>query len=266
MSEPAEAVDHGLPEPLLPNPHYGTGRMRRRILLRKQGNKVIAELEDNKHAFRIRLFHDGKAITAMEGEAVRHPLNVCPGSIDLLQQLIGTPLSDNPHALGAVAKPRNFCTHLFDLASLALTHAARDEQQRQYDVIVEDERNGVLNVHALINDIEFMHWAVENQTIQNEGPCQGISIEQGFPRWVMANLKGDERETALVMIRTIFVANSRRIDISNIEGTNLVNTFMPEGICYARQEPQMHEAYHLVGTTKEYSDSPEQLLQFSEQL
>lgn len=83
------------------NPNYGSGVFRRRILLRSAGQRVIAELEDDNHAFRISMGHDGRVITEIESEFLRVPKSTCDGARDPLMVLVGSPLSDSPLALCA---------------------------------------------------------------------------------------------------------------------------------------------------------------------
>ena len=256
------------------NPDYGKGRLRRRVLLRKKPGAVIAELEDNHHAFRIRLFHDNHSVTAVNGDALRYPNNTCPGSLDLLNRLLGVELGKGPKAFSDVTEARAFCTHLFDLACLAYTHASRvdssqvyssqDNATREYHAIVEDERDGIVKASVLVNNSILHRWDLKNNIIQNEGKMQGISPHTGFMRWVMQNLQGDEQEAAIVLAKAVFVAFSRRVDTSHVAGTQLVNGIMPKDICYTYRSPVMDTAYHLPDTVKDYSDNPQDMLKFIE--
>lgn len=246
------------------NPDYGKGRLRRRILLRKHNDAVIAELEDNHHAFRIRLFHDKKKVTAINGDALRYPNNTCPGSLDLFNRLIGVELDRGPKAFSDNTEARAFCTHLFDLACLAYTHATRQELTREYHAIVEDEREGIVKASVLINDQVIHAWDLKNNIIQNKGQMQGVSPHTGFMRWVMQNLQGDQQEAAIVLAKAVFVAFSRRVDTSHVAGTQLVNGIMPKDICYTYRSPVMEQAFHLPDTVKDYSDNPQDMLKFIE--
>src|SRR5207245_277647 len=99
---------------------------------------VSAELEDDFHHFRVTVAHDGARVTGVRGVGVRFPWSTCPLAADRLAPLVGMPLSVRSTAVGDVVSARDNCTHMFDLAGLAVAHAARVGARRQYDVVVAD--------------------------------------------------------------------------------------------------------------------------------
>ncbi len=243
--------------PFKPNPLYGTGVFRRRVRLRKQESKgrsteqlVIADLEDDNHRFRIMLYHDGQVVTRIEGEALRYPLTTCPGSLDLLKELVGTPLSDDPRSLGVRLDPRRFCTHQFDLAGLAITHALRDGIEQQYDIIVHDQTVGEdmcgwHKVEAAINGQTVFKWDLKDFVIQSEGLWNNVSIMHGFSKWAVGHLSGSELEAALILTRAVFVSNSRRFDISSMAGKPALVAFMQKDVCYSYRSPIVEQATYV---------------------
>jgi len=256
------------------NPDYGKGRLRRRILLRStldttrttnEGkHAVIAELEDNHHAFRVRLYHDTHKVCFVNGDAIRFPNDTCPGSLDLLRRLVGVELGKGPKAFPEATEARAFCTHLFDLACLAYTHASRSAQVRDYHAIVEDERDGIVQARVTIDNGVALQWNLKNNVIQNEGKYYGVSPHTGFMRWAMQQLHGDELEAAITLAKSVFVAFSRRVDTEHVAGTGLVKGIMPKDICYTYRSPVMERATHLHNTVIDYSDRPDDMLKFVE--
>src|SRR5690606_6674344 len=97
-----------------PNPDYGNGVFRRRILLRNQPALVLADVEDCFHAFRVRLGHDGRKVTHIESEAIRYPVTYCTESTAVLRSFVGTPLSDDRRELREHQIPGLHCTHQYD--------------------------------------------------------------------------------------------------------------------------------------------------------
>jgi len=265
---------------LHPNPDYGNGCLRRMVLLRKktdlsrtaeQGQQiVIAELEDNCHQFRVRLFHDGNKVCAVNGDALRFPNDTCPGSVDLLRRLVGVTLDDGPGAFAKNTNPREFCTHLFDLACLAYTHASRPLSSfagdtRLYHAIVKDEdEDGISDTLVLINEKPVIHWHLKNHVVQDEGIAKGANVHSGFTRWATAHLQGDELEAGILLAKTNFVAMSRRVDTEKVAGTQLVKGIMPKDICYTYRSPVMENAHHLHNSTVDYSHKPDAMLKFVE--
>src|SRR5207237_10898454 len=119
---------------------YPSGSYRRRIHVTASPDHaaVTAELEDDFHHFRVTVAHDGARVTGVRGEGVRYPWSTCPLAAAQLEPLFGMSLSTRSTAVGDVVSARDNCTHMFDLAGLAVAHAARDGDRRQYDITVSD--------------------------------------------------------------------------------------------------------------------------------
>ena len=250
---------------LFPNYAYGRGCLHRKILLRKQGNTIHADLEDNCHVFRVRLTHDNTKVTEVSGEALRYPNNTCPGSLDLLQRLVGVALGGGPSAFAKSTNPREFCTHLFDLACLAYTHASRPAATRLYHAMVRDEDDfGICDAQILIDGKPVVHWRLKQHVVQDDNHFNQVNVHTGFTRWATANLKDDELEAAIVLSKANFVSMSRRVDTEKVAGTQLVNGIMPKDICYTYRSPVMERASHLHNTVVDYSDHPQDMLKFVE--
>lgn len=265
---------------LYPNLHYGYGSLHRKILLRKktefsrtpeQGQQVVlAELEDNCHQFRIKLFHDTQKVCDVHGDALRYPNNTCPGSVDLLNRLLGVALGQGLGAFAKHTNAREFCTHLFDLACLAYTHASRTPQcfageRRLYHAIIRDEDDeGTTDVRVFINEHLIIHWHLKQNVVQDDGIAKGANLYSGFTRWASSALQGDELEAATVLAKANFISMSRRVDTERVAGTQLVSGIMPKDICYTYRSPVMERAQHLHNTTIDYSDRDEKMLKFIE--
>lgn len=98
--------------------------------------EVRASLEDDFHHFRVWLRHCDGIVSEIGGEAVRYPYSACPQAAEQLQQLIGMPLSQIAHSVTRQTDAQHQCTHLLDLAGLAIANAARGTTQRRYDIQV----------------------------------------------------------------------------------------------------------------------------------
>lgn len=250
---------------LHPNFDYGHGCLHRKILLRKQGNTVMADLEDNCHVFRVRLSHDQKTVTAVSGEALRYPNNTCPGSLELLQRLVGIPLGGGVSAFAKSTNPREFCTHLFDLACLAYTHASRTEASRLYHAMVRDENDDGITIASIsIDDKPVIKWHMKQNIVQDDNQYKGVNVHSGFTRWATNHLSGDELEAAIVLAKANFISMARRVDTDKVAGTQLVNGIMPKDTCYTYRSPVMETAFHLENTMRDYSNTPDDMLKFVE--
>src|SRR6266511_3842032 len=99
------------------------GIYRRRIRIRTAAGIARADLEDDPHRYAVIVRHDGERVSAIEGRTVRTPWTSCREATSVLDRLVGIPLSPNPLAVYASTNGREQCTHLFDLAGLAIAHA-----------------------------------------------------------------------------------------------------------------------------------------------
>jgi hypothetical protein len=208
-----------------------------------------AELEDNHHHFRVRVAHDGASILAVSGQAPRTPWSLCPLAIAELKQIEGTPLEADWTALAAPFDQRQQCTHLFDLAMVAGSAAARAIAHRRWDMIVpmrvEDR-----TVATLVRDDGYrLELEVVGTNIVAPIPFAGVSLKRGFPQWASATLPLEQAEAALLLRRALFVGKgSRVIDHRPTAGSELRNP----GGCFVMQPERAHAAKRVVGNSREF--------------
>ena len=250
-----------------PNPEYGSGVFRRRILLsRPSTNQIEAKLEDCNHGFSINLEHDGKKITAIKANAHRHPFNTCPAAIDALQQFVSCPLQADASTVRKTAKPDKNCTHLYDLVTLAMAHAKRPESQRLYDVTVPDEVDGVLTVKVSCDGNELHNWQIKNKHIIAPEHLAGKPMMKGFYHWATSEFKddrsGDMMEAADVLQRGFFVSHTRRLDLKNSAGRPATGDHMPDGSCHTYNADVVENAFQVEEAIRDFTESPELLLKF----
>lgn len=250
--------------PLFVNPDYGSGCLRRKILLTRTPYGVLAEQEDDNHAFRIRLSITDNIVRDIDAETLRVPMSTCSGASVKLREIIGTTVTQNPRALGAEHNPKSHCTHLFDLAGLAICHHSKPVAQRCFDIVIQDEKEGVMHCAVSLNDKIIFDWQVKQQVINNEGPWKGVNVQKGFSAWVMDNLGGDEAEAALSLSRAYFISITRRVLVEKNAGMAIANDLMPKGVCFTYSPPSVETAYRLHETTRDFTHTPEDMLDFSE--
>ena len=248
---------------LFPNPDYGTGCYRRRVLLQNvDARTVLAEMEDDQHGFRITLKHNGDVVTDIHSESLRIPMTTCGGAGDVLAQLAGIPLSDSPRSLAMHANPRAHCTHQYDLLGLAITQARRETPTRQYDIAIHDEQDSVQRVTGEIDNEPAFDWQLRGHTIESDGVWQGINVQKGFAQWAEQHLPADRFELALIVQRGMLVSTTRRVLIPPMDGMGLLDDPMTKGVCYSYSEPVIQRAIRRGDNHRDFSQTPEQLLRF----
>jgi hypothetical protein len=117
------------------DPHADAYRRRITVSTVAPG-RVVSDLEDDFHHFVVTLHHGAGAVTAVECESLRWPWSTCPGAAHQLRSLARMPLAHRFTAAAQWTDPKQNCTHQFDAACHAITHAARGRATRRYDAEV----------------------------------------------------------------------------------------------------------------------------------
>lgn len=245
------------------NPDYGHGIFRRRIKLENFDPYVLAELEDCNHGFRLRLYHDHKAVTAIEVETLRYPLSTCSNAGEPLQALIGCELTTKINRILKHTRPRDNCTHLFDLASLAIAHATRSQQCRIYDIEVPDSTSDSSELLIRRNDELIHHWQARDHNIYAPQVLRDKPLMKGFYLWVFKQFDDEELEAALALQKGYFVSRARHIDLNASAGMAASGDKFMLGACYTYSPAVVGNAIREANSVRDFSDCPEQLLQFN---
>lgn len=249
------------------NPNYGQGCYRRRIRLFSEPGRVYAELEDTNHGFRCTISHDGEKVTDIHSETLRIPFDTCPGAVTPLRKLIGLPLCDDVQALIPLTDAPSNCTHLLDLALLAIRHSKRTQQELIYDICVADQLDDVSPAAAEVyaNGVLIHRWQTLHWEITGPEALQGKVLYKGFSKWASEQFNGDQREAAFVLQKGYFVASARRYNIDAQAGqpANAHRDVML-GVCFSYSAPQIDVARRTANSTRDFSNAPERLLKFQD--
>jgi hypothetical protein len=252
-------------EPVAPrNPAYGSGCFRRAIrLAAPHPRRVDAAVEDEPHAFSLTLEHDGQRVTALRAHAERFPLTTCPGAVEPLQAVVGAPLTEATLTLKRHADPRRNCTHLFDLAALAVAHAARGVAcERRYDIEIPDEIGRRTEARLLRDGNCVLRWQLAEGRIESPAPFTGQPVLGGFTRWASTTLEGELLEHALMLARGYFVALSRLYDMDAAGAGRAIDHAMPTGACHSYSAEVVQDAWRVVGSRRDFSTTPDLLLRW----
>lgn len=201
----------------------------REITLRASEGRVDAEVVDNVHHFVITIYHDGVQVTRVKGNAIRVPWTACPGAIGQLSMLVGTPV-------GASARVRvdqtQQCTHMLDLARLAIAQIPRGGTRRYLADIAYDEQR-VLVMARLERDRQIvLDWALKDGVVISSGPFEGHDT-QGRSIWSEeAMADSDLVEAGLILRRAIYIFRSRRFSAPRLSAADTPGM---RGVCYSFQ-------------------------------
>jgi hypothetical protein len=229
-----------------------------------QPTVVEAGLEDDFHHFSVRLVHDGAAVTSVDAHAHRWPWTTCPDAAGPLHALEGMELSPRCLAVGAVADAKQNCTHMFDLAGLAVAHAARGGPVgtcRQYDVeIPAAAQAGAPTQVRCSRDGALVHdWTLEGRRCVSPEPFASAPWRGGFLRWADETFDPDEAESAIVLRRACDIGMGRGMDLDAVDRAQEMEPMMA-GVCYTMQPAQIRVALRNKGTIRDFDTAEEQLL------
>jgi hypothetical protein len=249
---------------------WGRGVYRRRIRLVADPSGVsgdaaahglvVGDLEDDFHRFRVVLEHDGARVLGARGEAVRFPWTTCAEAPGVLSALRGAPLDVRCTSVARQADPRSQCTHLFDLAGLALAHAAAGRERRDYEAEVPDRKDGPVEARLWLDGREALVFRVDLARILEPAPFEGRSLHGGsFLRWCRDALAPEAAESAFVLWRACAIALGRAFPVDRVPDPTMFLdrtagscfTFGPEVVPRARRAP---------GTRRDFTDARERLL------
>ncbi len=240
------------------------GVFRRSIVLESRAGEVRGELADDFHHFAVRVLHDGERAIDVRGEDVRVPWTTCPGAIEPLRRMVGAPVSERILKVFQHTRPREQCTHLHDLACLALTHAARTEALRRYDVALPDRIGDEAEALLCCDGDECLRWRLRGDRVEQAIPpaFAGIRLATSpFLDFLLDDL-GDEpalTESAWVLQRAIYVGEGRRRrsggryeakDLAAVLGA-ACHTLAPERVGHAKR---------VADNVRDFSETPERVL------
>jgi hypothetical protein len=245
---------------LQPRPDYGRGAFRRRIELRGAPACVEGDLEDDFHRFGVRVEHDGRQVVRIAGFARRHPWATCPGALSPLERLAGMPLAAAGSAVRRWTDPRAQCTHLLELAGLAVAHAAAGRTRRAYTIEIPDRVAGRSCARLARDGAPLLEFEIEHGAIVAPEPFAGqASFGGGFGRWAEATLEPDLAEAAIVLQRACGIALGRQWDMDQVPGAWVFGA-LTGGACHTFGARVVEDAARVVGSQRDFTATPERLL------
>ncbi len=223
---------------------------------------VVSELEDDFHHFVVTLRHDGERVESVDAESKRWPWATCPAAAEPLRLLAGMPLARRFTAAGRYTDPKQNCTHQFDAACYAITHAAWGREQRVYDLEVprRDPATGATRVRLWVDGAHRLTWNIRWQGLDDpEPPFDVAPWKGGFMRWADATLPEDDAECAITLRRACDIGMGRGMDLDGVPVATQLPAMMA-GICHTMQPGVVEVALRHVGSIRDFAQSPDRLL------
>ena len=249
---------------------YGSGSYRRRIVVDAQPGRARGELADDFHHFAVTIEHDGRSVTAIDGEGIRVPWTTCRGAAEPLERVVGAPIRRSLAQVARYTDPRAQCTHWYDVACLAVAHAARRQAggaaTRRYDLVLPDRREGVTEPTLDRDGERLIEWRLAGLRITRARPQVFAGVTMSGPSWsdFMKAASGgggddDFAEAAAVMRRGVFIGLGRQYDFESITHAA---SFAPVvgAACHTFSDAHRDEARKLPGTVRDFHAAPERIL------
>jgi hypothetical protein len=216
-------------------------------------------MEDDSHRFGVIVRHDGRTVTGVEGRSLRTPWTLCAGAQDLLPELIGMLLAPTPVAASRHTDQKQQCTHLFDLAALAVSHAARGIPMREYRVEAPWYLLDATRTMTLHRDGEVVfRWTLNRDRILAPEPFATVGVRP-LLAWAEQNLDDpDAIEAVFVMRRAVLISGSRLMDLDALP--TAAATGHGVGACFVHHPNRMTVARRNMGSTRDFTHAPEELL------
>ena len=257
---PEASGEPAAPIPLRPG--YGEGAYRRSIRLEARDDLVEAELADDFHRFAVRVRHDGARVLEIEARDVRVPWTSCPGAVAPIRALEGEPLTRELHAIVRASDPATQCTHILDLASVAIAHAARVREggavRRHYAAWLPDRVGGVTRPTLRVDGELALRWTIEGAKVVEADPDRfvGLGLQgRGFGRFLIRDLVGepDLAEAASVLRRAIFIGMGRRYAFDEIKEARSFARVVGSA-CHTFHPDRVDAARRVVGSVRDFPD------------
>lgn len=247
---------------LSPAPPLSEPVFRRSISLDTRGEQlVVGWLEDDFHHFGVSVeFAEGR-VTDLRAVAVRYPWSTCFDAARAIAAFVGGPLIERPTQLGALLPMASHCTHVFELAALAIAHAAARRPDRLYEARVfraappGPEQTSALRASLELNGAPMLEWRVLADRIDDADMPGGRSLTDGFRAWT-EGLPAEAAELAFVLRRAAWLAKGDRayaaLQVAAETGAGPV--------CYTYQPERRSIARNMAGSIRPFDPASRPLL------
>ncbi len=215
-------------------------------------------MEDNFHHFGVRISHRDGVVTDVTAATRRAPWSTCGSAALKLRSLIGCDVVSRASDVGRLLEMRQHCTHMFDLAGLALAAIANATAHRVYEATVtmrhpkpayRRPHTGRCTAVLWRDQTEVLRWIVDDNLIVDPTPER--SLLGGFRAW-SETLLLDDGEAATVLRRAVDVSGGLSIDVDSIKSPLELN--MPS-VCHSYQPDEALIAERNLKTSRDFSTS-----------
>lgn len=244
------------------------GKLRRYVKLWIDAAGVaVAALEDEAHAFQIKLEYKADKVSSVKATWYRHPTSTCTDSKLALEQLVGASISASPVSLRDSLNAFKNCTHLFDISGVLIAFVWQFEHnngpaQQFFQALVYDADQQGIKLAELYCDQELvLSWQVDGMTITAPAPFDNQSWYKGFAKWLSTRFYEMNLAQIIILQKAVFVSMARGLDHQNAIGKKALDIGHPLNSCFALDEARAQQSIR-IDTRKDFSDTDKNMLQF----
>lgn len=208
------------------------GAYRRSVLISADAGVARAEMEDDAHHFAVAVRHDGVTIESVSADSIRVPWVTCPAAGLALERLAGRAIV-SPMTFSSNTERYANCTHMLDLANLALAHVHEPGLRRRYDIEVDLPERRSMVASLDLDGSRLIDWRLVQGKIVG-GRFDGLTPDTalGDPR-----VRDDAtmREAVVILRRALQISGVRGIDLDDFAtaadvgtGQATCHTLLPE--------------------------------------
>lgn len=206
----------------------------RRIEVTTSPGRVVAEMEDYVHHFRVDLEHADGVVTRAVGTGLRVPWATCPLGAAGVARLAGAKVGQDTGDSWVGGDRTDQCTHVIDLAAVAVAHAGRPSVR----FVARVSPAGGPQRHAELRSdgVTVLEWDLEDDVVQ-AGPFAGLRVRsRELKQRMLALPDPDAREHIAILRRACHIAPSRAVDLDDYEVANQIG--IVDSSCHTLQ-PQV---------------------------
>lgn len=251
---------------------------RRHLRFVQSPGSIRGELADDFHGFAVTLDHADGAITRVSGSGLRTPWTTCRLAPTALGALVGLPLQACVSDFIRQTPARAQCTHLFELAALAASHALRPAATVDYAIEVpyplgcgaapaKLRRDGRALFEWVVTrpgshgaSTPMLEHVVGSDTIVAPEPFAGRAVRTLLP-WARDAFDAADYDAVYILRRAVGLSAGRLLDLDAPDVDIAALLFKQKlGDCFTFQPEHAATTRRIAGSTIDFTDDPDALL------
>jgi hypothetical protein len=209
---------------------------------------VRAELADTHHQMSIEVEHNDGLVRAVTPEGQRLPWSTCVIGLRGAERLVGLTLDEASELRVWAADRSGHCTHMLDLALLAVGHAY-GPAEAHYELGVSPPAGRRRRAWVRLDGRTVLDWRLDGSTITGPESWTGLDIaaREFLPR-LRAGAPPDIQEAAIMLRRACHIGQGEAVDLDNYDVAAQIGVV--EGTCYTLQPGIADRARRIHGSSR----------------